>query len=222
MAKYVNWLPGGRSDQAEMCLNWINYMTAARRTAWGVAADQFTELGTIYADAQDVLQRAKDDTKRTPAVTTECQVTFKAMVGKMRYFKRHYFLMPPLTEVDLVTLGLKVPDTHPTHTGDPTAEVQVETFLLGRHQLGFRILYLTGTPDDPANKGYRIWYRVVEPGEAPPTGPQDLNESFYTKRLKDVVNFDYGDSGKTVYFAVQVENDGRKGHWGPMTFSLIP
>jgi hypothetical protein len=202
--------------------NWIAYMTSDRRTAWGVPAAEFTELGTLFGTAQTALQKAKDDTQRTPAVTTECQVAFAALVAKMRFFKRHYFLMPPLTEVDLVSLGLKVPDTHPTRTGDPTAEVTVETFLLGRHQLGVRIIYLTGVPDDPANKGYRIWYQVVGHGETPPEGPEDLRKSFYTRRMKDVMNFPYEDSGKAVYIAVQVENDGKKGPWGPMISALIP
>ena len=41
-------------------------------------------------------------------------------------------------------------------------------------------------------------------------------------RKKDVIEFDYGDSGKAAYFAVQVENGGKKGHRGPMVQALIP
>jgi hypothetical protein len=41
-------------------------------------------------------------------------------------------------------------------------------------------------------------------------------------RKKDLVPFDYGDSGKTAYFAVQVENGGKQGQWGPMVSALIP
>jgi hypothetical protein len=37
-----------------------------------------------------------------------------------------------------------------------------------------------------------------------------------------VIEFEYGDSGKTAYFAVQVENSGKKGPWGPMVSALIP
>jgi hypothetical protein len=84
------------------------------------------------------------------------------------------------------------------------------------------MIYLTGSPDDPANKGYRIWYKVVPPGGESVTSPKQLNESFFTKRKKDVVVFDYEDSGKTVYFAVQVENDGKKGPWGPVVSAIIP
>jgi hypothetical protein len=84
------------------------------------------------------------------------------------------------------------------------------------------MVYVTGSPSDPANKGYRIWYSVIAPGETPPAKPEDLRKSFYTTRKKDVIEFDYGDSGKTAYFAVQVENGGKKGPWGPMVSALIP
>jgi hypothetical protein len=85
-----------------------------------------------------------------------------------------------------------------------------------------KINYITGSPSDPANKGYRIWYSVIAQGETPPVNPGALNESFYTKRRKDVVEFDYDDSGKTAYLAVQVENGGKKGTWGPLSSALIP
>jgi hypothetical protein len=41
----------------------------------------------------------------------------------MRYFKRRYFLSPPLLDADLVSLGLKPHDPHPTPSGPPTAQV---------------------------------------------------------------------------------------------------
>jgi hypothetical protein len=66
------------------------------------------------------------------------------------------------------------------------------------------------TPTGPANKGFRIWYTVTAQGETPPEKPGGLRKSFYTKRKKDVIEFDFGDSGKTAHFAVQIENDGKR------------
>jgi hypothetical protein len=100
--------------------------------------------------------------------------------------------------------------------------VTVETYLVGRHELGIRIVYVTGSPEDKANKSYRVYYKVLEAGETPPAEPSESWHSFSTKRRKDLIEFAYGDSGKTVYFAVQVENDGKKGPWGPLTSALIP
>jgi hypothetical protein len=140
-----------------------------------------------------------------------------ALTAKMRDIKKRYFYVPPLTDADLISLGPKVPDTTYTPSGRPTAQV--------------KIIYVTGNPADPANKGFRIWYSVsAPPGMAatvnpvefsrsgnsqaenlprtadfqqPPANPDDLRKSFYTKRKKDLIEFDFGDSGKRVYFAVQ-------------------
>ncbi|MDR2185082.1 MAG: hypothetical protein LBO80_05365, partial [Treponema sp.] len=92
----------------------------------------------------------------------------------------------------------------------------------GRHELGIKIVYVSGDPNDRANKGYRVWYKVAAPGEAPPRDPEELTKSFYTRRKKNVIVFDYGDSGKTAYIAVQIENGGKKGPWGPIVPAIIP
>jgi hypothetical protein len=59
-------------------------------------------------------------------------------------------------------------------------------------------------------------------GETPPAGPEDLRKSFFTRRRRDFIEFDYADSGKTVYIAVQIESPGGKqGAWGPMISAMI-
>jgi hypothetical protein len=190
--------------------------------AWGIPPETLHKLCALTETAEAALTAAKNETTRTPVATAQCREAFDGLTAKMRDMKKRYFLSPPLTEADFISLGLKPYD--PTHTpsGVPTAQVRVETFLMGRHELGVKIVYVTGTPSDPANKGFRIYYRVVGPGETPPVNPKDLRESFFTKRKKDLIEFDYGDSGKTAYFAVQIENQGKKGNWGPMESGLIP
>jgi hypothetical protein len=154
--------------------------------------------------------------------TARCKTAFEELAAKMRDIKRRYFLTPPLEEADYIALGLKPHDDTYTPGKVPTAHVTVETYLVGRHELGIRITYVTGSSDDPANKGYRIWYSVVASGETPPANPDDLRKSFYTQRRKDLIKFDFEDSGKAAFFAVQVENDGKKGPWRPLVSALIP
>jgi hypothetical protein len=36
------------------------------------------------------------------------------------------------------------------------------------------------------------------------------------------MEFEYGDSGKSAYFAIQIENDGKKGAWVPLGSAIIP
>jgi hypothetical protein len=204
-----------------MAGNWGDILPG-KETAWNIPAAVITDLAALVASADAALTAAKNETTRTPVATAQCREAFKALEEKMRDTKRRYLLSPPLTEADFVSLGLKPHDTHPTASGAPTAQVMVETYLVGRHELGVKIIYVTGSPNDAANRGYRIWYSVLAAGESPPANPEDLRKSFYTQRKKDLIGFDFGDSGKTAYFAVQVENGGKKGPWGPLVSALIP
>jgi hypothetical protein len=96
------------------------------------------------------------------------------------------------------------------------------TLAGGRHELAMEIVYLSGSPDDKANKGYRVWYKTAPPGDAAPTDPEDLPKSFFTRRKKDLARRSRRSRSKMVYLAIQVENDGIKGDWGPMVSALIP
>jgi hypothetical protein len=221
MSKSTDWLPKSREAILAMAAEWIA-VCAIRKTDWNIPDQALAGLTTRRDAARAALETAKNETTRTPVANAQCKEAFDALSDFMRDFKRRYFLSPPLLASDYVSLGLKPHDPHPTPSPVPTAQVTIETYLVGRHELGVRIVYVTGGPDEPANKGYRIWYRVVAPDETPPANPKDLRESFFTKRKKDVIEFDFEDSGKIVYLAVQIENDGKKGTWGPMVSALIP
>ena len=223
MAHYTEWLPTVRSAQIAMSQDWISLLGAGgTAAAWNIPAAAVQNLGAAHNTAQTALDTAQNETTRTPVATAHCREAFEILVAAMRDMKRRYFLTPPLSEADYISLGLRPHDSTPTPGGSPTAQVTIETYLVGRHELGIRIVYVTGNPDDKANKGYRVFYKVIAPGSAPPAAPGELIKSFFTKRRKDLMEFEFGDSGKTVYFAVQVENDGKKGPWGPLVSALIP
>jgi hypothetical protein len=204
-----------------MADDWIAVCTP-KQAAWNISGPAMTELAVCRAAARAALDTAKNETTRTPVANAQCREAFDAFTACMRDFKRRYFLSPPLLASDYVSLGLKPRDSKPAPSSKPTAQVTIETFLVGRHELEVRIVYITGDPGDKANKGYRIWYSVIALGETPPSRPEELRRSFFTQRRKDLIEFDYGDSGKTAYFAVQVENGGKKGPWGPLVSALIP
>ena len=223
MSKSSDWLPSGRQDQITMANNWLSILQTGTTAAdWSVPAAAITELAALAGEAETALKTAQNEETRTPVAGARCKTAFNSLTDKMRDIKKRWFHEPPLTEADVISLGLKLRDTTPTLSGTPTAQVTIETFLIGRHQLGIKIRYVTGNPADAANKGYRIWYSVIAQGETPPAGPDDLRKSFLTKRKKDLIDFEFGDSGKTAYFAVQVENQKKKGPWGPLVNALIP
>jgi hypothetical protein len=221
MSKTTDWLPGTRTAQLTMAKNWFAVMTP-QKSQWGIPDSVLMGLNGEITNAENALTKAQNEETRTPVATAQCKEAFDKLVGLMHDIKRRYFLTPPLQDSDYIALGLKPHDTTPTASGTPTAQVTIETYLVGRHELGVKIIYDTGNPADPANKGYRIYYKVIAQGETPPTEPHELTESFYTKRKKDIIEFGFGDSGKTAHFAVQIENDGKKGPWGPLTNALIP
>ncbi|MDR3148270.1 MAG: hypothetical protein LBU00_07845 [Treponema sp.] len=204
-----------------MARNWGNILPG-KEAAWTIPAAVVTDLAALTDAADTALTAAKNETTRTPVATARCREAFKSLEEKMRDIKKRFFFTPPLTEADLISLGLKPHDPAHTPSHTPAAQVTAEIYLTGRHELGVRLVYVSGDPADPANKGYRIWYRTAASGEAPPASPEDLNKSFFTKRKKDVIEFEFGDSGKTAYIAIQIENDGKKGRWGPMVNAVIP
>ncbi|MDR0684434.1 MAG: hypothetical protein LBF83_04835, partial [Spirochaetaceae bacterium] len=192
----TDWLPPTREGQLAMAKDWQS-VAGANADAWGIPAAAMTSFGTHIQTAEGALAAAKNETTRTPVATARCKEAFDVLTAFMRDFKRRYFLSPPLTDSGYVSLGLKPHDSTQTPGGNPTAQVTVETYLVGRHELGVKIVYVTGSPADGANKGYRVWYSALAPGETPPAAPKELRESFFTKRKKDVIEFDFGDSGKT-------------------------
>ena len=226
MSTSKDWLPNSRDGILAMGRDWQS-VAGTGANVWGIPANVIQALDSLIQAAGAALAAAKNETTRTPVATAQCKEAFDALAAAMRDMKRRYFLIPPLADSDYIALGLKPHDTTPTASGIPTAQVTVETYLVGRHELGVKIVYVTGTPSDPANKGYRIWYSIVAPGAAstgapPPSDPGELRKSFFTKRKKDVIEFEFGDSGKHCCMAVQIENEGKKGPWGPLVSALIP
>ena len=223
MSKTNDWWPTSRHKQLAMVKNWYAVLTVNKDTPWGILGDAIHRLSTLEQAAQEALSAARNETTRTVVATAKCREAFSAMEAEARDFKRRYFLQPPLRDSDLISLGLKPRDTIPTPSGAPSAQAAVETFLMGRHELGLRFLYQSGNPADTANNGFRVFYSLVAPGGNPPVRPQELGESFFTRRVRDVLHFEPEDSGKTCYMAVQIESaTGKKGPWGPITSALIP
>jgi hypothetical protein len=228
MAHNSDWLPSSRQEQLTMAQNWLTILqdsgtgSQTNAEAWGIPAAMVDAFVKQTSTALDALTAIQHEETRTPVATAACKTAFSTLLHAMRDIKKRWYYIPPLTEANYIGLGLKLRDTTPTASGYPTGQASLETYLVGRHQLGIKIVYLTGNPKDAANKGYRIWYTLVEHGGTPPVNPDALHKSFFTKKKKDVIDFEFTDSGKTAWFAVQIENEGKKGPWGPLVSALIP
>ena len=236
----TDWLPGARTDILAMCRIWLLYMVEALRTAWGVPAGEYAELETLFNGAQSLLQKAQNEAERTHVITVECQAAFKALAGKMRFFRDRYFKVPPLTEGDWAALGFKAKDPHPTPTPAPDGVPAVSlSYPGGPHAITVHLGPMPGTQElDPASDyGYAIYVGIMPPGGAtleqaasdkhylmkPPLDGKGLLHLRFTRRRKEKLIFDAEDGGMTVYVCCRYENQkGEVGQWGPVVSAIIP
>jgi hypothetical protein len=223
-----------------MCRNWLNYMSVALRTAWGVPADQFTELTSLCDDAENLLRMAKDEAERTHVITVQCQAAFTALCAKMRFFRDRYFKIPPLTEGDWAALGFRPRDTHPTPTPPPDGVPAVSlSYPGGPHVLLAHLGPMAGTTElEPASDyGYAVYVGIMPPGGATleqaasekhylmkaPADGRGLQHYRFTRRRKEKILFDAEDGGRTAWVCCRYENQkGETGQWGPVVSAIIP
>jgi hypothetical protein len=133
---------------------------------------------------------------------------------------------------DYVNLVLNPPDTIPTPILPPTSQVHADLTFSGIHLVGLqKIRPVSGSaPDNRSDYGVRIfWGRTGEAPErdkfrvtgVPKTG-NDLPKSKFTRRHKELFDFD-GERSNTVYFCLRYESPtGGEGPFGPILEVVIP
>jgi hypothetical protein len=241
MANNTDWLPGRRENQLAMANNWKQTI-GTTPYPWNIAGADMDDLTDLITAATTALAQAQS-TERTPTITAQCKAVFEALVAKMRYIKNHYFLIPPLTDADMVSLELKPKDTTHTPVPAPVNQPGIEINKWAPHTLGFRRFTATDLGGGEADYGIRVYYALVEIGavtttekpaatrltanvyilSAPPQTPADLPNSFFTRRYNDLLELPPEASGKTCYLAARFENSkGQSGPWGTMIQAIIP
>ena len=200
---YDHWLPGRRDDQLFMAKNWETVL-AAKAAGWNVPPAEVAGLGTLAADAEAALTLAKSG-ERTRIITAQCKDAFDALTAKMRFIKQRWFLQPPLTDAELVSLLLSPHDTIKTEVFVPRLEAEGDVRFPD-----YGIIEVTnirargdmGAEDKRAYRGVRIYYGLTGTptpqdlfrlSEAPIAGYQ-LPHSIWTQRKSHRFTFP-GESG---------------------------
>jgi hypothetical protein len=217
-----------------MAKNWSAILTT-QAASWNVPATELTQLDGLAAAAGTVLDKAQSS-ERTAVITAQCKAAFDGLIEKMRFLKSHYFLIPPLTHTDLISLGLKPHDTIHTPVPPPAEQAEADILRPGVHLLEL-ILRVIGGGTLRSGVGFRVYGGIMPPGGATvegATGPrrelmkapasgEELPFSRFTKRKRERFDFDAGDSGKTAYFCIRLENSkGEAGPWGALFSAVIP
>ncbi|MDR1126997.1 MAG: hypothetical protein LBL06_02590 [Treponema sp.] len=230
MAKRTDWFPGPRESRITMAKDWLAALVAGA-TAWDIPAKAVQDLTAKIAAAETLLEQDLS-TEKTAITTAKTKAAFDDLEAFMRDFKRRYFLVPPLTNVDLVSLGLKPQDKTPTPESEPTAQPEADLAFPGVHLVELKNIRPANGPQhgDGSDCGVRVHYGLTgEPTtqykfrvQDVPISGNDLPYSEWASRKKVLFNFD-GESGNTVYFCLQYENTrGKTGPFGPILKAVIP
>jgi hypothetical protein len=214
------WLPGSREGQLEMAKTWSTVL-GSKAKALGIPAAELTDLNSRISMAAKALDAANGE-GRGPVNTAKCKAAFEAMVAKMRFIKERYFFMPPLTDADRISLGLKPKDKTRTPKAAPRGKFTGLTTRLSVGGMEFRIQSADDVPQDAPSvvNGYSIHYGIMP--NAPLAGEALPHEKF-TRRKKERFEFSAEDRGKTVYFCIRAQNSrGEVGPWGSIFQAIIP
>jgi hypothetical protein len=241
-----DWYPAKRASRLAVGNNWIEVLSL-KGTAWGVPATELSDpkngLIALVAEATGALAEAMSSA-RTSVTTAHCEAAFDALEAKSRYIKKHYFLVPPLTNEDLVDLGLVPADTTRTPQKTPVNQPGLEWSKWGPRLLGFRVFTALVLDASESGYGVRVFTGLVKPGipageaptasrlsdhhhllSSPPLSGEDLPDSFFTRRGNDLIkDLPAGSSGLICYAAAQYEIDkgGAAGPFGPMIQTYVP
>jgi hypothetical protein len=219
-----DWIPGSNEELAAMAKTWYMQLNSWK-VAWGVPEAKVEELNGKQNAVNAMLLTPK--ASRTPSFTANLNREVEALKAVMRDIKKRYFYMPPLTEGDLVTLGLKIPDTEPTDIKAPTA---TPVLSLGYHYSGNSITDIKMHQDpnhDPRSiHGVMIYYGVYGAEDKLPETADDLPKNEFvtgkTGSYQHVFSFGPENHLKTAYFCARYENGkAQQGGWGNMESQTI-
>jgi len=218
-----------------MAKNWVTILDNMGHQ-WDIPAERVADLSNITAEAEAALSAA-NSAGRNPALNQAMWTAFGKMADNMRDMRRRHLFMPPLTEAHWVSLGMRLPDTTPTTIGPPTSVVTAEVSYPHKNSLALRVVPMPGSRyDDRAEWGFRIYYGVIPQIAASeemtierqylrrePANPEELTQSYFTRRKHSVIEFNYDNSGMKCFICVRYENGkGDKGPWGPMGNAFVP
>ena len=216
-----DWLTSNRNDQLALGANWYKIISM-RADDWGVPEPMRIKLSAAIDVAKAEI--AIPQSERNTVSNARLKAAFDELTAVMRDIKKRYFYNPPLTDADLLSLGLKVKDSEPTPVADPTGMAEANITFPGRSRLMVQVQPIDAEQHDArANYGCRIYYGTYAAGETPPANGKDLRASLFTRKKKELFTFEPEDTGKTAYFSIRYENSkGKAGPWGPLAQALIP
>jgi hypothetical protein len=220
MAGNKDWLPGQKAGQLEKAAGWSGVL-ADKATDWGIPSAQVSALDTLILTAQNALH-ATEGAGRGPVATAACKAAFAALVEKMRYLKERYFFVPPLSDEDLVSLGLTPRDKHPSPIAPPTGNPGFEITPSGTRRLTVRVWDEdTGEKKRPYGMTGAVVRYVIS--DAPVEDMTLFTQSDLITKSPYIFTGTDAQRGKWISLAMCWQSEtGGKGPWSEIQSTLIP
>jgi hypothetical protein len=218
-----DYFPGSDSGMCRFGDKFIEYSTE-NCEKWGIKPIS-AEIITHFNDFKAKVEICQQP-ERSKADTIEKNLARKTVEKELRgYIRGLVAHNPAVTDADRERMGLPVYDKIPTTVGKPQGRVTVTVVYLGGQTLEIRLEHEKGTPFDPkANYGNTLRCRLCGADEPEPVNIEvDMPKTLFTRKKKEVMQFERADAGKTVFFCARYENSkGVPGAWGPITKAIIP
>jgi hypothetical protein len=215
----TDWLPARREEQLAIAQKWIIELPKANG-AWTVTPAEIAELADHVEDVQNALRRQL--TNAGPVETAGVRTAFAAMVRYMRFLHSRKLFSPPMEDRDFVRLGLRPPDRVRTDHVAVSELVEFELGLRGVREIVVNF-WIKGADHRAKPDGYDGAVIVWDTLDAPPERPTDLAEHTMASRTPHIIEFDETERGKTVYIALQWQNErGITGPWSIVQSAVVP
>jgi hypothetical protein len=215
----TDWMPGRREDQLAMAKKWVAELPNSQGK-WQVSEAEIAELADLVEDVENALRRQLENAG--PVETRRVREAFTALVRYMRWLHSRKFFTPPMEDSDWIRLGLKPPDHIRTEHVVVPELVEFEIKLRGIRELVVNF-WVKGSASRAKPEGYDGAVLVWDTLDAPPERPTDLAEHTMASKTPHIIPFDETERGKTVYIALQWQNErGHTGAWSEIQSAIVP
>jgi hypothetical protein len=198
----------------------------------GLKAGEITGLETKRTNFETLHKQCAD--RNQPKTVTEAKnAAKKAYLKELRRFIDALQANPKMTDVIRADYDITI-KAKPSKIGVPSGEVSLElSYEGGLHKVIAEIVHMrtADAPNSKANYGVAIYRGMMPPGGAtveqatspkrylmkPPVFGDELLYYKFTRKKKEIVEFDADEAGMTAYFCARYENQkGDVGAWGPI------
>ena len=222
MGKRKDYIPYGDDALFDFAKN-ISLYGSLKCSKWFVLNPE-SMLTPLLDDFEAKLIKSKETNSGDVDKKAKNVAKEKLIKALRSYIQGFVARNPNVTDEDKTAMHLPIYDREPTVVLEPTGQPKANIELTRPAQLMVQIIHDEADQQDKrTNYGCRIYFGVYAAGDTVPASGKELRESIFTRRKKELFNFQPEDSGKTAYFSIRYENSkGKAGPWGPMTKAMIP